>query len=110
MTFCLSCPVISWKQRIQKDQPPQWFNANYYPNADPGCVAANSAFNVSVGSKTEVTPLKRQVRSTLRSGHRQATAACPFRANSGHPPDTRHSSDRQIRCTAVDRASQPDAL
>ncbi len=42
--------------------------------------------------------------------HSSATAACPFRANSGHPPDTRHSSDRQIRCTAVDRASQPDAL
>src|SRR5437879_853845 len=69
MTFCLSCPVISWKQRIQKDQPPQWFNPNYYPNADPGCVAANFAFNVSVGSKAEVALWDRDVRFTLKSRH-----------------------------------------
>jgi hypothetical protein len=36
-------------------------------------------------SKPEVSPLKLLVRSTLSSGHRLATAACPFRANSGSP-------------------------
>jgi hypothetical protein len=39
--------------------------------------------DVRVGSKTEVAPLKWEVRSTLRSGHRQAVAARPFRANNG---------------------------
>ena len=34
--------------------------------------------DVSVGSKPEVAPLKWEVRSTLRSGHRQAVAPCPL--------------------------------
>jgi hypothetical protein len=36
------------------------------------------------GSKTEVAPLERHVRSTLKSRHRPANPACPFRAMSGH--------------------------
>src|SRR5258707_14095996 len=35
------------------------------------------------GSKTEVAPLDRQVRSTLKSRHRQVTPACPESATSG---------------------------
>ena len=31
-------------------------------------------------SKTEVAAFKREVRSTLRSGHRRASTTCPFRA------------------------------
>src|SRR5437016_1563787 len=38
------------------------------------------------GQKTEVSPLERHVRSTLKSRHRQATPTCPFRANSRHSP------------------------
>jgi len=40
--------------------------------------------NVRSGSKTEVCPLARHVRSTLDSGHRQAAPACPFRAKPRH--------------------------
>lgn len=36
-----------------------------------------------MGSKTEVAPLERHARSTLKSRHRQATPARPLRANSG---------------------------
>ena len=36
-----------------------------------------------MGSKTEVAPLERQVRSTLKSRLRQATPACLRRANNG---------------------------
>jgi hypothetical protein len=35
------------------------------------------------GSKTEVAPLERHVRSTLKSRHRPANPACPFRARNG---------------------------
>src|SRR5260221_1260964 len=77
MSFCLSCPVISWKQRIQKDQPQQWFNPNYYPNADPGCVAANFAFNVSVGSKADLAAPKSNFRFTPESGLKSDITSCP---------------------------------
>src|ERR1700736_1733271 len=36
---------------------------------------------VRCGSKTELSPLALHVRSTLKSRHRQAAQACPFRAN-----------------------------
>jgi len=39
--------------------------------------------DVSDGSKTEVAPLERHVRSTLGSRHRQATRSGPVRARSG---------------------------
>jgi hypothetical protein len=36
--------------------------------------------NVAFGSKTEVSPLARHVRSTLKSRHRQVALACLFGA------------------------------
>ncbi len=45
--------------------------------------AAIPLCNVANGSKTEVAPLERQVRSTLKSRHRQVTPACPKSATSG---------------------------
>src|ERR1035437_1150246 len=41
------------------------------------------------GSKTEVCPLARHVRSTLDSRHREAAPPCPFRANTGSSPTLR---------------------
>jgi hypothetical protein len=40
--------------------------------------------HVSDGSKTEVAPLERHVRSTLKSRHRQVAPPCRFRATNGH--------------------------
>src|SRR5260370_42666558 len=37
------------------------------------------------GSKTEVAALERHVRCILKSRHRQAIPACPFRAKKRHP-------------------------
>jgi hypothetical protein len=44
------------------------------------------------GSKTEVASLKWEVRSTLRSGHRRAAPARPFRAMSRHRSKQRYLS------------------
>src|SRR5580692_9160079 len=54
-----------------------------------------------IGSKTEVAPLERQVRSTLKCRHRQATSACPFRANA-------RSRCAPARCAGA-RAERPVA-
>jgi len=57
--------------------------------------------DVRSGSKTEVAPLERHFRSTLKSGNRQVTPACPKSANPGRArsltawPDMQgHSAER----------------
>jgi hypothetical protein len=46
-----------------------------------------------MGSKPEVAPLKWEVRSTLRSGYRQAVTACPFRADTVAKVEDRATPD-----------------
>jgi hypothetical protein len=46
------------------------------------------------GSKTEVAPLERHVRSTLKSRHRPANPACPFRAKGKHHPATERGTNK----------------
>jgi hypothetical protein len=53
-------------------------------------------------SKTEVAPLERHVRSTLKSRHREATPARPFRANSGSDrPKAEHGAEWQAAMRAL---------
>ena len=47
----------------------------------PHAAAPYRASGFVLGSKPEVAPLKSEVRCGLRSGHRQAVAACPFRVD-----------------------------
>ena len=58
------------------------------------------------GSKTEVTLLPWQVRSTLRSRRRQTTRACPKSANSGSPAPGRNTAPRPSDQRKLNRNSQ----
>src|SRR5258708_31098639 len=56
--------------------------------------SCNARPDHTFGSKTEMAALERHVRCILKSRHRQAIPACPFRASNRHGLNLRVTADR----------------